>query len=346
MRRVGLALAFVAAVVAGAAWYLAATSRGQDMALATSIPLLFGEAPVVSFDGLRVFVCGAASPLGAPGSAQTCVAVLAGEQLYIVDAGAGAAATFQFAGESLAPLQALLITHFHSDHITGIPDVNLNSWVMGRAMPLQVVGPVGVERVVAGFNEALALDYGYRVAHHGAELLPPELGPMQAKVIDNGVVLDRHGLVVTAFPVDHSPVAPAVGYRFDYGGRSVVISGDTVVTDTLRSAAQDADLLLHDVLSRPIVRALEAAARSTGRLRQAKVLADIQSYHAGADELGELADRAAVGQLALYHFVPVPSNFLMRRIYQRELPKDAVLTVEGTVFELPRGSDEIRIHAP
>ena len=344
--KAGLAVvALLAVLLAAGGWFVTHTRSGQDWLLARVIPLFFGGPPVTSFDGLRVFLCGTASPLIAPGCAQSCVAVMAGDDLYIVDAGMSAAATFQFNGETLAPARALLLTHFHSDHITGIPDINLNSWVAGRAQPLRVLGPTGVERVVAGLNEAFALDYVYRTAHHGKELLPPELAPMAAETIAPGVVLEDDGLIVTAFPVDHRPVSPAVGYRFDYRGRSVVVSGDTVVTESLRDAAQGADLLLHDVLSLPIVQAMQAAAQSAGS-RLAKIMADIPSYHALASELGALAESANVGRLAVYHFVPMPRNYLMEQIYRRELPSDAVLTVDGMVFELPAGSQDIVIHTP
>lgn len=346
MRRIAALALAALALLGAAAWYLLGTRSGQDMALAALVPRLVDRAPVAEYDGLRVFLCGTASPLVAPGHAQACVAVLAGEDLYLVDAGMGAAGTFAFSGESLVPLRAVLLTHFHSDHITGLPDVNLNSWVAGRRQPLQVVGPLGVGRVVAGFNEAFALDYGYRVAHHGAAMLPLELAVLEARTVAAGVVLDQGGLVVTAFPVDHAPVAPAFGYRFDYRGRSVVVSGDTLVTDSMRTAAQGADLLLHDALSLPIVRALEEGARAAGQLRLAKIMADIPSYHAHAAQLGELAASAGVRQLALYHFVPAPRNLLMRQVFRRDLPANAMLAEDGLVVELPGGSSAIDVHWP
>ena len=345
--KASLALAAIlAALVAAGFWFAAHTRTGQDWVLARSVQALVATTPVLSFDGLRVFVCGCASPLIAPGHAQACVGVLAGDDLYVVDAGMGAAGTFQFAGESLAPLRAILLTHFHSDHITGIPDLNLNSWVFGRPQPLAVMGPTGVERVVAGFNEALALDYGYRVAHHGTELLPPALGPMQAQAIDAGVVLQRDGLTITAFPVDHSPVHPAFGYRFDFRGRSVAVSGDTIVTESLRDGARNADLLLQDALSLPIIQALEAGATQAGLWRQAKIMADIPSYHAHTADMAALAESAGVRLLALYHLLPVPTNYLTRQMFRRDLPDDVVITSDGMVFELPAGSAAIHVREP
>lgn len=345
MKAVLAAIMGVALVVGATGWWVVYTRSGQDWLLARTLPAFFETQPVMSFDGLRVFLCGTGSPLIAPGHAQSCIAVMAGDDLHIVDAGMGAAGTFQFNGESMVPLRTILLTHFHSDHITGIPDVNLNSWVAGRSEPIRVLGPTGVERVVAGFNEAFGLDYGYRVAHHGAEFLPPAAAPLLAETIAPGVVLQEDGLVVTAFPVDHRPVEPAVGYRFDYRGRSVVVSGDTVVTASLQTAAKGADLLLHDALSLPIVRALGVAAREAGN-RGATILEDIPSYHAHAAELGALAAAAEVDMLALYHLLPVPRNYLMDQVFRRDLPNDAVFTVDGMVFELPSGSQDIHVRTP
>lgn len=339
-------VAIVLALVLAAAWlFFTETRTGQDLLLQRVAAAALSQAPVTEFDGLRVFMCGTSSALTSA-RAQACVAVTAGDSLYIVDAGTGSNATMVLAGESLQRLQGILLTHFHSDHIAGLADFNLTSWVTGRDGPLQVMGPPGVGRVVAGFNEALALDRRYRVTHHGADLLDPEVGLLDAVPISAGVVADHGGLRITAFPVDHSPVEPAFGYRFDYGGRSVVVSGDTVVTDTLRTVARDADLLLMDALSLPIVQTLEAAARQRGADRQAKVLLDIQDYHASAANLASLAEGAGVGMLALYHLVPAPANYLMQRIFERDLPNDAVVTTDGMVFELPRDDEAINVVAP
>lgn len=338
--------AAVALALAAAAWFFAGTRTGQDVLLERFAAAGPDRAATPRVEGLRVFMCGTSSPLGAPGRAQACVAVTAGDALYLVDAGTGSNDVMQFAGEPLQPLRAILLTHFHSDHIAGIADFNLASWVAGRPAPLRIVGPAGVERIAAGFNEAFALDRRYRVAHHGPELLPPELGVLEAEAVAAGIILEHDGLRITAFPVDHSPVEPAFGYRFDHGGRSVVVSGDTVVVETLRAAAQDADLLLHDALSLPIVRAAEARARQAGRTRQATILRDIQDYHAAVRDLPALAASADVGMLALYHLVPAPRNFLLERVFARDLPDDAVLTADGMVFELPPGTDAIHVHAP
>jgi ribonuclease Z len=259
------------------------------------------------FDGLQVFMCGTSSPLPDPNRAQACVAILAGESLYVVDTGAGSARVATLAQLPIERLEAVFLTHFHSDHIAALPEFNLNSWVAGRPWPLAVYGPPGVGEVVDGLTAAYRLDSTYRVAHHGDELMPPDLGVMQAKLMEAGTAQQFGDLTVSSFRVNHDPIRPAVGYRFDYRGRSVVVSGDAIVTPGLIDAATDADLLLQDVLSLPIISTLEQASTGT---RMEKILHDIQDYHAHTDDLAELVDKSGVKQLALYHLVPPPSNAL------------------------------------
>ena len=295
------------------------------------------------FDGLKITLCGTSSPIPAPGRAQACVAVETPEHLYIIDAGSGSAATANLSNVPMEKLRGILITHFHSDHISDIGDFNLNSWVAGRPEPLQIIGPTGVERIVDGFNMAYELDRGYRVAHHGAELLNPELGTLQSKTIAEGVIVDQDGLRITAFEVSHPPIEPAFGYRLDYGDRTVVISGDSLVTDKIVEISNGADLVLHDAMSLQLVRGAAGMARTTGNTRLATVLKDIQDYHATTDDLNRLSSEAEIGQLALYHLVPAPRNAMALRAFSNDIPEGALLTEDGMVISLPAGSEEIGI---
>ena len=335
----GLTVAGVLALLVIA--YFVGTDRGQDLLLERLAVVAVSRVPPSPPDGLRIFMCGTSSPLPTPDRAQTCVAVIAGDRTYVVDTGAGSAGPAVLGGLPLENLSAILLTHFHSDHIAALYDFNLNSWVAGRPSPLQVMGPVGVERVVEGVNAMYELDRGYRVAHHGADLLPPELGLLHAQTIQPGVILEEDGLRITAFTVDHSPVSPAVGYRFDYRGRSVALSGDAVVNDNLRENVRGADLLLQDAISLPIVTALETAAGKAGNSRQHRILHDIQDYHAPTASLGELVTAADVSQLVIYHLVPPPRGRIMRRVFKRDLPPGTILATDGMTFDLPAGSDEI-----
>ena len=296
-----------------------------------------------NFDGLKITLCGTSSPLPAPGRAQACVAVETRDHLYIVDAGSGSAATAQLGGIPLNKMRGILLTHYHSDHISDIGDFNLNSWIAGRPAPLQIIGPEGVDRIVEGLNITYELDRGYRVAHHGAELLNPELGVMQSRTIGEGVIVDEDGLRITAFEVSHPPIDPAFGYRLDYGGRSVVISGDSLVTDKIVNIADGADVVLHDAMALQLVQGAEAMSRGAGNTRIATVLHDIQDYHATTADLARLAAEAAIGQLALYHLVPAPRNAMAIAAFNGDLPDGALITEDGMVITLPVGSKEIAV---
>lgn len=342
MKRTVAALVVVAAVGAVVYWLATQTRAGQDMLLDRMLSALVTAQEPPSPDSLHVFICGSASPLPAPGRAQACVAVIAGDDLFLVDAGSGSSQPLMLARMPVASMRAILLTHFHSDHIGAIGDHNITSWAAGRDAPLEIVGPEGVEEVVAGFNRAFALDAGYRTEHHGGELMPRELGVLAARTVEPGLIHDEGGLRIRAFPVDHSPVAPAFGYRFDYRGRSVVVTGDTVVTPSLAQAAEGVDLLLSDALAEHLILAL-ARANEQVNPRGAQILRDVLDYHAHTDELVALVERAGVRQLALYHLVPAPANAFMEEVFRRGLPDDVLLTVEGMRFELPVGSDEVRV---
>lgn len=295
------------------------------------------------YDGLKITLCGTSSPLPAPGRAQACVAVETPKHLYLVDAGSGSAATANLAGVPTEKLRGILLTHFHSDHISDIGDFNLNSWVAGRPQPLQVIGPDGVDRIVEGLNITYELDRGYRVSHHGAEFLNPELGILQSRSINEGVIVDEDGLRITAFEVSHPPIEPAFGYRLDYGGRSVVISGDSLVTDKIVEISDGADVVLHDAMELQLVQTAENVLRNAGVTRTAKVLHDIQDYHATTEDLQRLVDEAEIGLLALYHLVPAPRNAMAVAAFNRSIPEGALITEDAMVISLPSGSEDILI---
>ncbi len=292
-------------------------------------------------DSLQAYVCGSASPLPAPGRAQACIAIMTPQHLFIVDSGAGSTAKVAAGRLPLARLQGVLITHLHSDHFGEIPELNLQSWVAGRPMPLMIYGPKGIRQVVSGLNMAYKEDRKYRVAHHGEALLPPKLGVLDATTVKPGVILQDGDLTITAYTAEHSPVEPALGYRFDYRGRSIVVSGDSNVTAETHRISKDLDLMLHDALSEPIITAMSETAYALGMERNGKILADVLDYHAWTSALVEFNEETPVGMMAFYHMVPAPPMLLMERIFLRDAPDNFVLTNDGDWFELPADSTEI-----
>ena len=293
-----------------AGWVL----RGKIAVAVTkkALPKRLSSDPVADLpDGLHIAICGSGSPIPDEQRGNPCTAVIVNQKIYMIDAGEQASETFARMRMRPDQIQAVLLTHFHSDHIGGLASVALQRWVANAAeTKLRVIGPVGVDRVVNGYNEAYALDNSYRTAHHGEAIAPSASAGMVAESFDfdsgktSKVVLEDGGLVITAFEVDHSPATPAVGYRFDYKGRSIVVSGDTIYTQTLVDAAMGADLLVHDALSADLLKLVEDASRDAGFLNRAQILEDVIDYHATPADAADAAREAQVGALAMTHVIP------------------------------------------
>ena len=304
-------------------------------------------------DGLHVGLCGSGSPMPDPTRAGPCTLVVAGRQLFVVDIGEGSAKTLALMNLPPARVSGLLITHFHSDHIADLGELMLQHWAGGAARsPLPVYGPSGVDQVVRGFEEAYALDEGYRIAHHGPKVVPPSGfgGAPHPFAIDpagsNVTVIDEPDLKVVAFPVDHGPVRPAVGYLFLYKGRRVVVSGDTSPSPRLEAAAQGADVLVHEALAPNLVAAQRNAALAHGRGNLAAILHDILSYHTTPEQAAAIAQRAHVRYLLFTHIIPpMPMDALdgpflgrSRQIFHGPLR----VGHDGDFLTLPAGTREIR----
>ncbi|MBI1238641.1 MAG: MBL fold metallo-hydrolase [Alphaproteobacteria bacterium] len=260
----------------------------MDRAVRAQLDL--NRADLFSDDALRVLICGSSSPMPDRTRAKSCTAIIAGGKFYLVDTGPEMWENIMTWRVPAERIGGVFLSHFHSDHIGELGEVNMNSWALGRPGPLKVFGGPGVERVVAGFTEAYALDSSYRTAHHGAELLDPAKGRMEAMPVrfEGPPVVTRNrtirafeedGLTVTAIEVSHSPIEPAYAWRFDYKGRSVVVSGDTAYHPPLAATAKDADVLVHEAQSNEMVMRIRNAAIENGNARLAKILSDITTYH-------------------------------------------------------------------
>jgi len=304
-------------------------------------------------DALRVALCGTSAPLPSRDRAKACVAVMAGGKMYIVDSGPESTKNLMLWGVPLDKMAGVLLTHFHSDHIGDLAELNLQTWVAGRPTQLAVYGGPGVEQVVAGFNTAYAQDEVYRTAHHTAAILPPATGTMVAHPIamtgaqpHTAIVLDDGAMKITAIETNHAPVAPAYAYRFDYKGRSIVVTGDTTADPRLVAASRGADILFSEAMNREMVRSMERTAREAGRARVAHIMADIQSYHISPTEAAGVANAAGVKLLVFYHLIPPPDNVMARRIFARGVDQarrgDWNIAEDGSLYTLPVGSTDVR----
>ena len=306
-------------------------------------------------DGLYAGLAGTGSPMPDPLRAGPCTVVRAGGHLYLVDAGQGSARNVARMFFQFGKVEAVLLTHFHSDHIADLGEVMMQRWTGGsNTKPLDVIGPAGVETVVEGFNLAYSLDNGYRVAHHGAATCPPSGAggvarpfTLSAEEDASVVVLDDGALKVTAFKVNHAPVSPAVGYRFDYKGRSLVISGDTVPCNSLRKHAQGADVLLNEGLQPSMVKIIHDQAGLSPSPSLAKMMEDIPGYHSSPEEAAKLAAEAGVKQLIFYHITPPISSPLLNSMWLGDAAKyfkgPVTIGEDGMLIGLTAGSDKISI---
>ena len=305
---------------------------------------------------LRATVCGSGTPLRVNNIAQTCIMIEAGNDIYVVDVGDGSVANLQQWGIDLSKLKAVFITHIHSDHIADLPDLNLLSWVnRAREKDLQVYGPDGIETAIEGFNLAYSLDHKFRNEHHGDEQAPLGVDEMESVTITGeGTIYEFNDLKVTAFLVEHDPVSPAFGYRFDYKGRSIVISGDTSYSENLIKYSKDTDLLFHEAISYDLTdinsEVLSNFYEETGNdffRYGSNLFQHIEDYHTPFEEVAMIAKKSRAKKLIFYHVIPTPAkpiDGLMKNIMTEKVDqyyKDWIFAHDGMILELPLDSQEI-----
>jgi ribonuclease Z len=265
-------------------------------------------------NALVVLLLGTGYPRPDPNHAGACTAIVVGDKWFVVDAGRGA--TMRIAATELkyANLRAVFLTHLHSDHTAGLPDLFNTSWQFGRkTRPFELYGPAGTRKL----SKAM-LDFFEEDIHLRRDVLerhPAAGATIRTHIVREGVVYDDGEVKVTAFAVDHKPVRHAFGYRFDAGGKSVVVSGDMRPNANLVKFAKGADVLV-----------LEAyLPEHFDKVDTPEVAARLKSYHTSAEEAGELARAANVKTLVLTHLIPANAEETFRERAARSFKGEIIV---------------------
>ena len=240
---------------------------------------------------MRITLLGTGSPIPDPRRAGPSTLVTADGLTVLVDCGRGVLMRLAAAG-SLPPfLDALLLTHLHSDHISDLGDVITTRWVMSPGpLPFVIYGPVGTAEVVRLTLASLNPDVGYRLDHHddlheGPAVEVREVGPGDTFIVGTASV--------TVGATDHRPVEPTIAFRFDAAGKSAVLGGDGVPCAGLDELCRGADAYVQTVIREDLVRLVPSAR-----------LHDILDYHSTVQQAAQTATKAGVGTLILTHYVP------------------------------------------
>ncbi len=334
------------ALVFGRPWL---AQRAFDRALDQNIGI---DKSLALGDGISAYVCGSGSPMPDADRAGPCIAVLAGNQAFVFDSGSGSIRKLMRMGFPMDKIQAAFLTHLHSDHIDGLGELMLQAWIAGsRSTPLPIYGPAGTDQVIAGFRQAYTIDEGFRVAHHGTKIANPAGYGGAAQIInlpdgvDSQIVYEKDGVRISVIRVNHAPVAPAFGYRIDYKGRAMTLSGDTVYAPSFVTASKGADVMFHDAMNKQMVAAMGKKLAERGHANTAQIMTDIQGYHASPEDAARAAREAGVSTLVLYHMVPPVPAKMIEPLFLGKAPAlfsgTLKLSQDGMIVSMPAGSKTV-----
>ena len=242
----------------------------------------------------ELVLLGTGMPRPDPDASGPATAVVLGARVFLFDAGPGIMRRISAAKLPINGAEAVFITHLHSDHTLGYPDLIFTTWVMGRKSPLVVFGPAGLQNMTDHLMAAYADDIAIRTT--GLERLVPQNLRVDVREIQSGVVYEHDGVRVTAFQVPHGSWKSALGYRIDTPDRAIVISGDTAPSEELVKVAKGCDVLVHEVY--PAAK-LAPEKRPGGEVWPSYMT----TFHTSDVELGKIAAQVQPKLLVLHHIV-------------------------------------------
>jgi ribonuclease Z len=250
--------------------------------------------------GLHAILLGTGMPIPNPERAAASTLIIAGGKTFMVDTGFNSVQRLVENGYQQA--DHILFTHFHLDHYGDLDRMFFNRGTAGASEPQSVLGPKGTKDIVQKVVEAVAIDEKYRIDHHG-EHWPVKSMQASVQEFDPGVIFEKDGVKITMFLVDHEPIETSVGYRFDYEGKSIVVSGDTKKSASLIAAAKDCDILIHEAMNDRILNAVLPGLKRANP-RQGAMIEDLMEVHTPTSDVAEIAKEANVKKLVLTHLVP------------------------------------------
>jgi ribonuclease Z len=282
---------------------IANATRVAPVSALLLVPLLGGglahgqPSPAAAAPRTRVVLLGTGTPGIDPDRSGPATAIVVNDTAYLVDFGPGVVRRAQAAARArdikaleATSLRVAFVTHLHSDHTVGYPDLIFTPWTVGRRVPLEVYGPKGIRAMTDRLLEAYRVDIETRTNADGNQRTFPEGHKVNAHEVGAGAVYKDGNVTVTAFPTKHA--MESYGYRFDTPDRSVVVSGDTNPTQATIDACRGCDVLIHEAHSPAWI-----ATRPETFQRFS------EKYHTTTPQLAELARAARPRLLVLYHYV-------------------------------------------
>lgn len=315
--------------------------NGMLAIFVVGIAMVLGGSAQADQPHIKVTLLGTGSPIPLPDRFGPATLVQAGGQNLLFDAGRGVTTRLYRLEVPLRDVSPLFVTHYHSDHVNGFSDLWLSGWLGGpwarRTTPMHVIGPIGLKELTTNLEKAHADDIRIRIAD---EHYPPEgVAIIADEFSRDGVVFEKDGVKVTAFEVDHGDlIKPAYGYRIDFQGHAVTISGDTRFSESVIKYGTGADLLIHEVCGGRPELASDKAAQA------------VMAHHTSPQEAGTVFSRAKPKLAVFTHIVmierpTIPPLTTEELLAQTRETYNGALQVGEDLMSFDIGDDRVEVHA-